>query len=144
MFRVISVLQFCIPIVRIHYTSGEFFCFCSYIYLFFIFITLICVRGSDWTAQPITFMFGHMVGMDKAHCRYKCGQDWMGSNWPLVTKKSSNCHISLIIEPTELTLEHLDLCPEIGHPRSLKVTWGHQRSPMVICGKSCDRSRFEL
>jgi hypothetical protein len=67
-------------VVRIHHTRGEFFCFCSHIYFFCIFITLICVHGSDRTAPPITFMFGHMVGMDTAQCRYKCGQDWMRSN----------------------------------------------------------------
>jgi hypothetical protein len=44
---------------------------CIYIYFFYNFITLICVRGSDRTAQPITFMFEHMVGMDKAHVWYK-------------------------------------------------------------------------
>jgi hypothetical protein len=52
----------------------------------------------------------------------------MRSNWPLVKVKYVNGHVSLTIEPTELTLEHLDLCPEMGHPRSLKLTWGHQRS----------------
>jgi hypothetical protein len=115
-------------LIRIHHTSGEFFCFCSYIYIYFFYVhnTYLCVRF--WPNRSTNHL--HV----RTHGRY-------GQGALLIEIFSRLGKVKLTIGQVQILkwsyityywtyrVDTWTSWPmSESHPRSLKVIGGHQRS----------------